>query len=152
MNNKQKEIIIRNANTGGGWFAPANQDVEVLQIFFDISCLLPDENVESFLKDCPRPARWACLECDGSENDWYYIPMEEQLLWAVTMTINPEERAKNNTEEQYEKLKYCKQEQGLSLLIEAIVKITDYTDRKSKDELQAMYDEAEKIRMEGPPK
>ena len=149
MNEKQKQIIKKEVESSD-WLQPASQDVEVYKIMFDVYKLLPDENVEAYLRDCPKEAYWSYLGCDESGNDWYFMPPAERRLWVSIVTINRQDRIKNIGK--IEELKIIKVKQAMKMLFIKITELTDYTNRKTKEELQQMLDEAERIKQAGPPK
>lgn len=144
--NKRQKDIIRQKATVSEWKQPESQDVIVRHVVFDVHELLPDANIEAFLKECPRSAQWQCLECDGSLDDWYFSMPEEQNLWVSTVAISKPGQIKNAVLEQ---LKYDKTESAIIALILKLEELTDYTYRKTEEEIKSMQEETQRVFAQG---
>ena len=143
--------LIRQKAVWTDWKFPLKQDVKARQILFDLHDLLPDENIEAFLRDCPAPGGWSYItDEDTGEKSWYWREPFERRQWYASCTIELP-KIRRMGEKEVIDYETAEMETAFLTLIMLVEEATDYTARKTDAELAAMYAEFEKARLAGPP-
>ena len=151
MTDKQLDII-RGKSQWTRWRFSLHQDIMARTLIFDLYELLPDDNVEAFLRDCPSPGGWSCEPGEKHEKEnWFYHEPYERRQWYASCILDCWSTVNAYSPGDVLECQHREMENATMALICYLREATDYTARKTADERAAMYAECEKIRLDGPP-
>lgn len=141
---------IRAKATWTEWRFPLNFDVKTRAVIIDVYTLLPDENVEAYLRDCPEPGHWSFIEPEaGEERRGFWVEPYERRQWYSECKIALSKTRRLGPQKALRYEKDCQETAFLSLVM-CLQDVTDYLERKSDAEIAKMYEAFEKLKLAGP--
>ena len=149
----EQETKIKSAIRMTDWKYPIIQNIAVRHVLLDLSDLLPDDNIERFLRDCPQPPIWHYYFDEkefidnGDKGAWSFFAAYERKNWYSQAVVSPDASGVLHDED-----KEIETEQAILYLYTLLIEATDYTGDKTDEERQTMREEFNKIKQDGPPK
>ena len=124
-----------------------NRDIWTSKAVFSLKFLLPDENISAYIRECPVWPYWTYFIDDGpGEKSWYLVPHKEKDLVFSPLIITQRELQTDSFEDVEED---CRDE-AFIMIIAMISEATDYTTRKTEQEMKEMFKKFEEIKKAGP--
>ena len=160
MIEEQKKKIIAKVKLTG-WKSMMN-GTRIQQVLLDLHSLLPDANIEAWIRDNPIPPHWYWIpsrddDDDGDDKEvgyWEFAKSYLQRQWYAAALIDKEDWDDAEKNGFLNVLQHDEVEDALISLIDILDSQTPdiftYTYRKSEQELAAMANEFEQIFLNKP--